>query len=205
MKALRIFAVLAVFGPLGTAQAADFSDPTWPCVQRKVERMSMGLMWPIMPDENAAPDAAAQADITELAELLALRRIEVAELEDEVAGFAATYKGDPQILTRVFAEVFDTLAQRRSRIISGIGEFSLSQIELSEKIDSDRGEMDRLLAAETPDFDRVDALEEQIDWNQTIYTDRQQSITYLCETPTLLEKRLYAIARLLQAQVREDG
>uniref|UniRef100_UPI003C7A4F53 hypothetical protein n=1 Tax=Mameliella sp. TaxID=1924940 RepID=UPI003C7A4F53 len=204
MKALRIFAVLAVFGPLGPAQAADFSDPTWPCIQRKVDRMSMGLMWPIMPDENVTPDAAAQADITELAELLALRRIEVADLEDEVAGFAATYEGDPQILTRVFAEVFDTLAQRRSRIIEGIAEFSLSQIDLSEKIDSDRGEMDRLLAAEDPDFDRVDALEEQIDWNQTIYTDRQQSITYLCETPTLLEKRLYAVARLLQAQLRED-
>ena len=147
MKALRIFAVLALLGPLGPAQAADFSDPTWPCVQRKVERMSMGLMWPIMPDENAVPDAAAQADITKLAELLALRRIEVAELEDEVAGFATTYKGDPQILTRVFAEVFDTLSQRRSRIIKGIADFSLSQIELSEKIDSDRGEMDRLLAA----------------------------------------------------------
>ena len=78
----------------------------------------MGLMWPIMPDENAVHDAAAQADITKLAELLALRRIEVAELEDEVAGFATTYKGDPQILTRVFAEVFDTLSQRRSRIIN---------------------------------------------------------------------------------------
>ncbi len=205
MKALRIIAVLALVGPLGPAQAADFSDPTWPCVQRKVERMSMGLMWPIMPDENAVPDAAAQADIAKLAELLALRRIEVAELEDEVAGFATTYKGDPQILTRVFAEVFDTLSQRRSRIIKGIADFSLSQIDLSEKIDSDRGEMDRLLAAEEPDFDRVDALEEQIDWNQTIYTDRQHSITYLCETPTLLEKRLYAIARLLQAQIREDG
>ena len=26
-----------------TAPAADFSDPTWPCVQRKVERLSIGL------------------------------------------------------------------------------------------------------------------------------------------------------------------
>ena len=46
--------------------------------------------------------------------------------------------------------------------------------------------------------DRVDALEEQVDWDQRIFTDRQKTITYLCETPTLLEKRLYAISQMLQ-------
>lgn len=54
------------------------------------------------------------------------------------------------------------------------------------------------MAQAEPDYDRVDALEEQVDWDQRIFTDRQKTITYLCETPTLLEKRLYAISQMLQ-------
>ena len=86
----------------------------------------------------------------------------------------------------------------RGLSIGGIGEFSLGQIALSEKIDSARAEMDSQMAQAEPDFDRVDALEEQVDWDQRIFTDRQKTITYLCETPTLLEKRLYAISQMLQ-------
>ena len=37
-----------------------------------------------------------------------------------------------------------------------------------------------------------------VDWDQVIFSDRQQSIVYLCETPQLIEKRLFAIARMLQ-------
>ena len=37
-----------------------------------------------------------------------------------------------------------------------------------------------------------------MDWDERIHTDRQRSLTYVCETPVLLEKRLYAIAQLLQ-------
>ena len=68
-----------------------------------------------------------------------------------------------------------------------------------------RAKIDTLMAASEPDFDRVDALEEQIDWDQVIHTDRQRSITYLCETPTLLERRLFGIAQMLQQAIREDG
>jgi len=103
----------------------------------------------------------------------------------------------------VFARVFGTLSKRRTRIINGIGEFSLSQIGLSEQIDTTRVEMDRLMSAENPDYDKVDALEEKLDWDQLIYTDRQRNLTYLCETPVLLERRLFGIAQMLQAQIAE--
>ena len=65
--------------------------------------------------------------------------------------------------------------------------------------------METLLAAAEPDFGRVDKLEEQLDWDQVIYTDRQRSITYLCETPTLLERRLFSIAQMLQQVVQGSG
>ena len=109
------------------------------------------------------------------------------------------------MLGLVFDRVFTGLSKRRTRIISGIGEFSLGQIDLAEQIDRVRAEMDAALAAEPPDYDKVDQLEEQLDWDQLIYSDRQRSITYLCETPQIIERRLFAIAQMLQEAVQDQG
>ncbi|MEM8956946.1 MAG: hypothetical protein AAGC86_03935 [Pseudomonadota bacterium] len=179
--------------------AADYSDPTWPCVARKVESLSLGLMWPHpVPEADSVTDEALQSDVADLADALGLRRVELETLRPAVESFAEAYSGDPDALGLVFSRVFESLNKRRSRIISGIGEFSLSQIALADKIDTARLEMDTVLQASAPDFDRADVLEEQLDWDQLIYTDRQRSIQYLCETPQIIERRLFAIAQMLQ-------
>jgi len=194
----KCYAVFALVISCATAgNAADFSDPTWPCIQRKVERLSVGLMWPAPLSEEVL-DPATKTAVDELAETLALRRVDLEEARGAVATFAEAQGHDMALMGAVFERVFDRLSNRRTRIINGIGEFSLGQIALSEKIDGARAEMDSQMAQSEPDFDRVDALEEQVDWDQRIFTDRQKTITYLCETPTLLEKRLYAISQMLQ-------
>lgn len=193
--------LMACAGPLA---AADFSDPSWPCIQRKVDRLSIGLMWPAPVAEAELPPGLAHA-VDELAQTLALRRVDLDTARAEANAFAQDTGADTDLMGQVFADVFAALSTRRGRIIAGIGEFSLSQIELSRRIDTARTEMDDALAADAPDFDRVDVLEEQIDWDQRIFTDRQKTIRYLCETPTLLEKRLYAIARILQEAGQGDG
>lgn len=200
---------MAAFGLCLTplpADAADFSDPTWPCIQRKVANLSVGLMWPTPVDPGTLPeDADLRREIEELSGILSLRRIELADLEPRVAAFAEKHAGDPDLLGHVFVRTFETLSKRRTRIIAGIGDFSLGQIDLSKKIDSNRAEMDQLLTAQDPDYDRVDALEEQIDWDQVIFTDRQRNIQYLCETPVLLERRLFSIAQMMQQFVQDGG
>ncbi|MEM7043610.1 MAG: hypothetical protein AAF543_12440 [Pseudomonadota bacterium] len=196
---------LVLIGLAIPAMAADFSDPTWPCVQRKVDKLSLGLMWPLPVDPDFSPeDDVIEQNIAALVETLALRRIELDDAKPSVDAFAELHDGDATLLSQVFAEVFKKLSQRRTEIIEGIGSFSLGQIALAEKIDGTRLEMNGLMEAKEPDFDRVDALEEQLDWDQTIYSDRQRSITYLCETPVLLEQRLYGVAQILQAAVRDE-
>lgn len=207
MSDMKKLLLAAVFVSVAIpANSSDFKDPTWPCVQRKVENLSFGLMWPVPLDAATGKnDDNLMKDASELGDALALRRVELEDLRPEVENFGATYNGAPQALALVFDRVFTTLSKRRTRIISGIGDFSLGQIALAEKIDLARGEMDELLAKAEPDFDRVDKLEEQIDWDTVIHTDRQRSITYLCETPQLIERRLFAIAQMLQQFVQKDG
>ncbi|PCJ08132.1 MAG: hypothetical protein COB16_09015 [Rhodobacteraceae bacterium] len=188
------------------AHAADYSDPSWPCVQRKVETLSLGLMWPFPLIQNAeAADEQVIRDGADLADTLALRRVDLDDVDGAMQAFVDRHGGSPEVLGLVFGQVFDTLSTRRTRIINGIGDFSLGQISLSKRVDSVRAKMDIALAAADPDYDKIDVLEEQLDWDQIIYTDRQRSITYLCETPTLLERRLFRIAQMLQHYVPDEG
>lgn len=192
----------AALGLGDTVQGADYSDPSWPCIQRKVESLSVGLMWPY-PVGDTERAADVQADIDELASRFALRRLELEEIEPALAAFTAKHGRNPDLLGAVFVDAFDRLSATRKVIMKGISDYSFSQIALAEKIDAARTEMTELMAAEKPDFDKVDALEAQADWDERIYTDRAKSLTYVCETPVLLEKRIYAIAQMLLAVAEE--
>ncbi|WP_028737965.1 hypothetical protein [Ciceribacter selenitireducens] len=190
MKAVNLVLLLALVP--GQGVAADFSDPDWPCIQRKVENLSAGLMWPHPVTKRDLPPEAE-----ELAAVLALRRVSLEEAETQVRDFVAKHPSDEQALGAVFLSVFDRLSENRKRLMSGIARYSQSQIALSAKIDADRIEMAKLSAEKAPDFDRIDKLEEEMDWNERIYLDRSRALTYVCETPVLIEKRAYAIAQVL--------
>ncbi|MDP4032004.1 MAG: hypothetical protein Q8P60_03965 [Pseudorhodobacter sp.] len=195
MKAVQLglcLALTAVHMPVA-AGAADFSDPDWPCIQRKVETLSPGLMWPdpisAVPLDQSARDLVAA---------LALRRVGLDAAEQRIKAFSESPPGaDAQVLGNVFLGVFDKLNSDRRRLIDGIARYAHSQTALADRIDSARTEVETQMAATAPDFDRIDALEEQIDWDERIYKDRARALTYVCETPVLLEKRAYAIAQLL--------
>ena len=54
----------------------------------------------------------------------------------------------------------------------------------------------------TTDFDALDAIEEREDkllWDTRIYQDRNKSLTYVCESPVIIEKRAFAIGKVIQA------
>ena len=185
------------------ARAADYSDPTWPCIQRKVEHLSLGVMWPHPVPDGTLPEAL-QRPSHDLVQTLVLRRVPEEELPELAADFAADHPGlTKDQLGMIFRDAFTLIDRQRTRLIAGIGTYSLKQIDLAARVESARVEFDAEMAVEEPDFDRVDALEEQIAWDERIYRDRAQSLTYVCETPVLLEKRAYAIAQALGHLVPE--
>ncbi|MCO6382094.1 hypothetical protein [Oceanicola sp. 502str15] len=200
MKTRALTALLFALTATLPAGAADFSDPTWPCIQRKIESLSPGLMWPAAPDTPAlSPEQ--EAAVTELVGYLTLRRLPLEETRPQLDAFTKAHGTDPALIGHVFTRAFAKLNTLRSRIIEGIGEYSLGQIDLAARIDAARSQMSAEMAKEAPDYDLVDKLEEQVDWDERIYTDRRTSLTYVCETPVLLEKRLYAIAQMLQSEL----
>ena len=184
--------------------AASFaSDPAWPCVQRKVETLSPGLMWPHPIDDAPLREEIAE-DAADLAAKLELRRVGLDDAKTLIAQFVSTYPDATQAeMGQIFMHVFKRVNRDRRALIAGIGNYAQKQIALSDRIDGARAELDSLTAAASPDQDAINALEQQIAWDERVFQDRTHSLTYVCETPVLLEQRLYAIAQLLLDQVPE--
>ena len=185
--------------------AADFSDPEWPCIQRKVETISVGQIWPNPINAETIPQLGT--DINIVATNLTLRRLTPDEATDLVKSFVNDHAhiDREKLLEQVFLKFFENINQRRREIITGIGRYALKQTALSEKIDANRLIFSELLDAEPQDFDKIDEVEEKLDWDQRIYDERAKSLIYVCEIPVLIEKHAYAIAQILQKEIQSSA
>jgi hypothetical protein len=197
MKSI-VGAGLVVFALAGGAGAEG--EPGWPCIQRKQPHLSVGQLWPGPVPDAGAEELARREDIAALAQVLEQRRLPVEEAEARIAVFAKD--ADAAELTALFLAVFGRIDAYRSQIIHGIGRYSEKQIALSAQIEARRVEMARLEAATDPDFDKIDAEEEKLDWDTRIFTDRQQQLTYVCETPVILEQRAFSLAKAIAAHLQ---
>ena len=188
---------LALLFGAAPGRAADAADPDWPCIQRRVPHLSLGQVWP-----GPAPDAdvearAKTAGIDALGRRLALRRTSMEDATRLIDDFAAS--ADPASLAGLYLATFEHINTARDRILEGIGRYARKQATLDAEINEKRRELNRLSAAEPPDFDAIDRIEADVDWSTRIFIDRQQSLTYVCETPVILEQRAFALGRAVAA------
>lgn len=193
-KALIAIALAAAAAPVQGAQATQ----DWPCIQVRQPRLSVGQMW-----SGPAPDAAAEALAREdaavraLAEQLSQRRLAV----EDAGPLLDAFGNDPQRLTALFLAVFDRIESERERLLAGIARYGGGQAALAAQIEARRARMAELEAAPDPDFDAIDAEEEMRDWDTRVFEERRQMLTAVCESPVLLEQRLFELARMIQSRL----
>lgn len=197
-KILCCLTFFALSGHTGAAVAADFSDPTWPCIQRKVRNLSLGQMFPYAIPQLVTEDAKLTAEINDLAARLALRRVSLEQADALITAFAPAHFQNPA-LGQLLVQSFDAIVAQRLAIINGIARYATKQSSLSLLIEQRRHRMKTLLAMTPPNYDQIEALEEKLDWDERIYTDRVRSLRYVCETPVILEQRIFAISKLILA------
>ncbi len=190
-----LIASLLATGP--ALAAGDPSDPNWPCVQRKVPQLSLGQVWAGPLPDAATETLAHSREVEALAALLELRKLTEEEQRALVEGFVEGDGDQAQRLTALYLATFERINRHRAALVDGIGRFALKQKDLSAQIEERRHEIARLSAADPVDFDAIDAEEERLDWDTRIFTDRKQSLTYVCETPVILEQHAFALGRLV--------
>ncbi|MEM0922089.1 MAG: hypothetical protein AAGI13_03535 [Pseudomonadota bacterium] len=193
----KFSAILMLLPVLTPERAQAFNDPNWPCAQRKVLQLSIGQVWSgPLPADGA--DWRADPKIAALAPILAARRTSMEEAESRISDFATGQGADLPLL---FAGVFDLIERDRRRLIGGIERYAAQQRGLAEQIDVAQAALvEAKSATAEDDFDALDALEEREDkllWDIRIYQDRNKSLTYVCESPVIIEKRAFALGRMI--------
>jgi hypothetical protein len=181
------------------SNAADARYPDWPCVQAKVPDISAAAVWDGPPIERAANSWQNDPQIKDLVTRLAARRTPMEEAQKTIAQFLtgdAASKADKG--ERLFAGLFETLNSERTAIMTGLERLARSEKALAEQIRSDTSALHELQDKSPPDQSKIDELATRVEWNTRIFEDRRQSIRYACEVPVIIEKRLFALSRMIQ-------
>lgn len=189
------------------AAAVAKSESDWPCVQAKVHTIDSAAVWdgptlenvPQWSDDNALSDVARTA---------VSRRTPLADAEKAIETYAKSLPEAErdQKLTVLFAGVLDTANVQRNSIIGGIERYQKRQRSNAKEIESQGENIADLeskapsdLTLPTPD---LDAAREKYDWFTRVFQERQANIPIACELPTLIEQRVFAVARAIRAQMK---
>lgn len=199
----RITAAALLSGLVSGAAAQE--DPGWPCMQRKVATLSVAQLWagPPLPEHPAWQD---DPEIARLVALISARRTQLDEVRPMLEALgSAGGRGRDERLVELFAGVFETIDRERARIMAGVERYAARQRGLSEQIDAREDAIRAAEAAAAPDDDdaqdRIEEMQDELAWDIRIFQDRQRSLTYVCETPVILERRAFAAAQMIQSEL----
>ena len=193
---LAVIAIMLAY-PAGAAPQGD-----WPCVQRKVPEITAAAI-------GAPPDLAQNAtawredeQIAALVAELVARRLPVAEAEQKIVDFAARDDAANARLPLVLAGLLDRFNAERGAIIAGIERYGHKQKQLAERLREEMRAFDELRASTDADPLKVSETSDRLIWDTRIFDERQQSLSYVCEVPVLIEQRLFALGRVVLREMK---
>ena len=184
------------------APPTDVATVQWPCAQRRVSTISAGTIWS-GPDLAQGKDWDQDNDVAALAQKISSRRVPLDEVDTAVAEFAKSAGPDKdKKLTKLFVGTLDIINGNRDQILQGILRYAQGQQRLAERM---REESDKISQAQEDATATVGVAVDQSNkdfaWDQRIFKERKQALSYVCETPSLLERRAFELGKRIQAQL----
>ncbi|MGY4364509.1 hypothetical protein ACVW1A_000574 [Bradyrhizobium sp. LB1.3] len=201
---VRVLAMAALMLAVAStaARATDPRHPDWPCTQAKVPEISLAAVWagPSLDDvQNKWKD---DARVSALVSKLAARKTPLDEAEKSVKEFLAGSAADKTANAKLlFAGLFDTLNAQRSQVIGGLERVSRKQREAADQIREESIQLQALQGATPRDEAKVDALSNELIWKTRIFEDRHKVVRFVCEVPTTIDQRLFALGRVIQQEM----
>ncbi|RXG96138.1 hypothetical protein LRP30_28550 [Bradyrhizobium sp. C-145] len=201
MKVL-ILAAMAIALSSTAARAADSRYPDWPCTQAKVPEISLAAVWAGPPLDDVQNKWKDDAKISALVAKLSARKTPLDEAEKSVKEFLAASASDKTANAKLlFAGLFDTLNAQRSQVMNGLERVSRKQREAADKIREETLALQALQGATPRDDAKVEALSNELIWKTRIFEDRHKVVRFVCEVPTTIDQRLFALGRVIQQEM----
>jgi len=184
------------------ARAADPRYPDWPCTQAKVPDISLAAVWAGPALDDAETKWKDDAKVSALVSKLSARKTPLDEAEKSVKEFLTGSPSDKTVNAKLlFAGLFDTLNAQRSQVMGGLERVSRKQREAADKIRDETIQLQTLQGATPRDDTKVEALSNQLLWETRIFEDRRKVVRFVCEVPTAIDQRLFALGRVIQQEM----
>ena len=185
------------------AKAIDEANPDWPCVQRKVEKLTSSQLWDGPPVEDIK-GWDSNREVTKMLPVLVSRRVEMEKVEQLIEKYAKSLPDAERDsnLVQLFAGVLKWTNNVRSKVVSGIEKFQRRQVARAKLLE-DNGKIlaelrDRQEAGEKDLEKKLEDAQKAYDWDARVYKERQESIPIACEVPIIIEQRAFNIGRAIR-------
>jgi hypothetical protein len=202
MKLRIAIGALAVVASAGSCLAADPRYPDWPCAQAKVPEISVAAVWGGPPLDDASNKWKDDPKVSALVGKLAARKFPIEDAQKAITEFLSSPGTDKAAAGKLlFAGLFEKLNAERSAVMSGLERVTRKQRDAADKIRSDTIALQALQDSTPPDQPKVDELGNQLVWETRIFEDRRSVIKFVCDVPTTIDKRLFALGRTIQQEM----
>jgi hypothetical protein len=198
---VTIGALLAVVVSAAPGLAADPRYPDWPCAQAKVPEISLAAVWAGPPLDDVSDTWKNDAAISALVEKLAARRTPLDDAQKDVTAFLAAAPDKKTAGKTLFSGLFDTLNAQRSQVMNGLERTMRKQREAADKVRADTISLQTMQGQAQADPAKVEELSNQLVWETRIFEDRQRVVKFVCEVPTAIDQRLFALGRMIQQEI----
>jgi hypothetical protein len=182
--------------------AADPRYPDWPCAQAKVPEISLAAVWAGPPLDDVQDKWKNDPKVSALVTKLAARRFPIEEAQKAITEFLTGSTAEKTTTGKLlFAGLFDTLNAQRSQVMNGLERVMRKQREAADKVRADTVALQALQDANPPDQPKIDELGNQLTWETRIFEDRRRVVKFVCEVPTAIDQRLFALGRAIQQEM----
>ena len=197
-----IGALFAVAASTQLCLAADPRYPDWPCAQAKVPDISLAAVWAGPPLGEAGEKWKSDPKVSALVEKVAARRTPLDDAQKAVTEFLSAPGTDKAAIGKLlFAGLFEQLNAERSSVMGGLERVTRKQRQAADKVRSDTIALQALQDATPPDQPKIDELGNQLVWETRIFEDRRRVVKFVCEVPTTIDQRLFALGRTIQQEI----
>ncbi|MBI5261376.1 MAG: hypothetical protein HY852_06100 [Bradyrhizobium sp.] len=198
---ISIIALLLLASSAQPGHPANPRDPDWPCAQAKVPEISLAAVWAGPPLDDVQDKWKDDANISSLVGRLAARRTPMEEAQKEITQYLATATDKTRAAKLLFVGLFDTLNAQRFSVMNGLERATRKQREAADMIRSATIALQALQGASSPDQQKVNELSNQLTWETRIFEDRRRVVKFVCEVPTTIDQRLFALSRIIQQEI----
>jgi len=202
MFRITIGMVLGTLASSSSCLAADPRYPDWPCTQAKVPEISLAAVWAGPALDDVQTKWKDDAKVSALVSKLSARKTPLDEAEKSVKEFLAGSATDKTTNAKLlFAGLFETLNAQRAQVMVGLERVSRKQRDAADKIREETLALQALQGVTPRDEAKVEALSNELIWKTRIFEDRHKVVRFVCEVPTSIDQRLFALGRVIQQEM----